>query len=88
MKVTIEVPDELYRRVKSQAALTGRSVREVTTELYQHWLGDTPPDQRAPSAAAWLEEWVALGHEALQGANPATTASDILAADRARLDSR
>jgi hypothetical protein len=29
MKATIEVPDDLYRRVKAKSALEGRAVREV-----------------------------------------------------------
>ena len=39
MKVTIDVPDELYRRVKAKAALQGRTIREVTAELYQDLAG-------------------------------------------------
>ncbi|HCN27195.1 MAG TPA: hypothetical protein DIT64_00055 [Verrucomicrobiales bacterium] len=38
MKATIEIPDELYRRVKAKTALQGRAIREVTVELYQRWL--------------------------------------------------
>jgi hypothetical protein len=30
MKATIEVPDELYRRVKAKSAREGRAVHEVT----------------------------------------------------------
>lgn len=32
MKATIEIPDELYRRVKAKSALEGRPVREVALE--------------------------------------------------------
>lgn len=42
MKVTIEVPDELYRLVKAKAARLGRSVREVTLELLQKWVDEEP----------------------------------------------
>lgn len=45
MKATIELPDELYRRVKAKTALEGRAVREVTIELYQRWLEE---DATAP----------------------------------------
>ena len=38
MKATIDVPDELYRRVKAKTAIQGRAIREVTIELYQRWL--------------------------------------------------
>jgi hypothetical protein len=38
MKATIDVPDDLYRRVKAKTALQGRAVREVTIELFRNWL--------------------------------------------------
>lgn len=43
MKATIEIPDELYRRVKAKSALEGRTVREVTTELYRTWVDEPEP---------------------------------------------
>src|SRR5512137_2738729 len=38
MKTTIDIPDDLYRRVKAKSALEGRAVREVTVDLYRAWL--------------------------------------------------
>lgn len=38
MKVTVEIPDELYRRVKARSAMEGRPVRSVAVELFQKWL--------------------------------------------------
>ncbi len=32
MKTTIELPDELYRRAKSEAALRGRKLRDLVEE--------------------------------------------------------
>jgi hypothetical protein len=32
MKTTIEVPDELYRRAKAQAALNGRKLKDLVEE--------------------------------------------------------
>ena len=32
MKTTVEVPDELYRRAKSEAALRGRRLRDLVEE--------------------------------------------------------
>lgn len=52
MKATIDVPDDLYRRVKARSALEGRSVRDVALELFKRWLGEAGPgvDQsRIPS---------------------------------------
>lgn len=40
MKATIDVPDDLYRRVKARSALEGRSIREVALDLFRDWLGD------------------------------------------------
>jgi len=41
MKTTIDMPDDLYRRVKAKSALEGRTVREVTADLYRVWLQGT-----------------------------------------------
>ncbi len=40
MKATIEIPDELYRRVKAKSALEGLAVREVATTLFYTWVED------------------------------------------------
>jgi hypothetical protein len=39
MKATIEVPDDLYRRVEEKSAIEGRAVREVAIELFRGYLG-------------------------------------------------
>lgn len=41
MKTTIDMPDDLYRKVKAKSALEGRTVREVTADLYRAWLQGT-----------------------------------------------
>ena len=53
MKATIEVPDELYRRVKAKTALQGRAIREVTIELYQRWLEQDESESAAPPVSAF-----------------------------------
>lgn len=40
MKATIDIPDDLYRRVKARTAEEGRRIREVAAELFQKWLDD------------------------------------------------
>ncbi len=57
MKATIEIPDELYRLVKAKSALEGRAVREVTVELYQHYVGqeDVPMAEAGEAAEGVLE---------------------------------
>jgi hypothetical protein len=38
MKATIDIPDDLYRRVKAKTAEQGLKIRDVTIELFQMWL--------------------------------------------------
>ena len=88
MKATIEIPDELYRRVKAKSALHGRAIRDVTMELYQRWLADEVAAASQPSPEQWLEDWIRLGEETLRNAPPGPTATEILAVDRDRLERR
>ena len=81
MKATVDVPDVLYRRVKARAAMEGRAVRDVTIELYEHWLGDrNQGDGTSQDAAdAWLARWRdlgdAIGHAAV---DPRATAQIVI----------
>jgi hypothetical protein len=64
MKVTLDIPDDLYRRVKARSAMEGRPIRSVAVELFQNWLegpkkpGIEPPlselTQTEIDAAPWL----------------------------------
>ena len=86
MKTTLDIPDDLYRRVKARSALLGRAVREVTIELYQRWLGESPGGApQARSSEQWLDEWLRLGETLLREAPNRPTGTEILAADRRRL---
>ena len=40
MKATIDIPDDLYRRVKARTAGEGRRIREVAAELFRQWLDE------------------------------------------------
>jgi hypothetical protein len=42
MKATIDIPDDLYRRVKAKSAMEGLAVREVAVSLFSTWIGETP----------------------------------------------
>ena len=89
MKATIEVPDDLYRKVKAKSALQGRTVRAVTVELFQQWLDQetvTPGDAPSPSSEGWPENWFRLADEAFKDAPPGPSAREILEHDRGRLD--
>lgn len=92
MKATIDIPDALYRQVKARAAMEGRSVREVSIELYERWLAEAvgrakkrSGGQRHDASAAadaWLSRWEQLGDEiARKGVDPRTS-REILLAER------
>ena len=53
MKTTIEVPDELYRRAKAEAALRGRRLRDLVEEGLRLVL-QAPRGRRGPSSLAGL----------------------------------
>ena len=43
MKATLDIPDDLYRRVKARSAMEGRPVRSVAVQLFQKWLDGPSP---------------------------------------------
>lgn len=86
MKATVDIPEELYRKVKAKSALLGKPVREVTVELYRRWLDEEMPEQAGETPEDWLRSWLALADEALKNAPPGPSAREILAADRNRLE--
>ncbi len=53
MKTTIEVPDELYRRAKAEAALRGRKFRDLVEEGLRLVL-EAPRNRRRHSSLAGL----------------------------------
>jgi hypothetical protein len=85
MKVTIDVPDDLYRRVKAKTALQGRAVREVTIELFRNWLeeSETNAKERTGKPASWVD---GLLKHTVPAAVPGPTAREILEQGRGRLD--
>ena len=88
MKTSIDIPDELYRRVKAKSALQGRHVRDVTIELYERWVADERADVRNDREAAlrWLDGMLKLGAELFEDAPPGPTTREILSVDRDRLE--
>jgi plasmid stability protein len=47
MRTTIDLPDELFRRLKARAALDGRKLKDVLTEFVEQGLEAAPaPDFR------------------------------------------
>jgi len=49
MKATIEFEDALYRRLKAEAALSGRKVRDMVAEGVRRVLAEPGPVTAAPS---------------------------------------
>ncbi len=88
MKATIDIPDALYRRVKAKSAILGRTIREVTTDLYEAWLAEKDNGEVPNSAEKWLEEWIRFGAEVTRDAPEAPTAIEIIESDRNRLERR
>ena len=67
MKATLEIPDELYRKVKARSALEGRPVRAVAAELFEKWLsgefeitGKSPEPTAIPAEAAKAYPWLKI----------------------------
>ncbi len=57
MKATIEIPDDIYRQVKSRTALEGLSLRSVAIDLFQRWLSSSssqPTSTSSPLTSAEL----------------------------------
>ncbi|HLY06793.1 MAG TPA: hypothetical protein VKR31_13705 [Rhizomicrobium sp.] len=46
MKTTVELPDELYRRVKAEAALSGRKVKDLVEAGLSLLLDRSPASRR------------------------------------------
>jgi hypothetical protein len=80
MKATIDIPDDLYRRVKAKTALKGRAVRDVTIELFRNWVqepGTTTATGGAP--VSWVDQ---LLEHTVPADRPGPTAREILEKDR------
>ena len=85
MKATIDIPDDLYRQVKAEAALRGLTVREVTTRLYRRWLKEGEGANALEAPSVWLRSWLDEADEAIGRAPPGPSARQELARDRKRL---
>ncbi len=60
MKATMNLPDELYRKVKAQSALRGQPVREVVIGLLEDWISSGAaelPGKDNPTEASTLPSW-------------------------------
>jgi hypothetical protein len=55
MKTTVEVPDDLYRRAKAEAALSGRKLKDLVEEGLRLALAAPRKARRPPSLAALMK---------------------------------
>jgi hypothetical protein len=55
MKTTVELPDELYRRVKAEAALRGRKLKDLVEEGLRLVLETPRSKRRRPSLAGLMK---------------------------------
>ena len=55
MKTTVEVPDDLYRRAKAEAALRGRKLRDLIEEGLRLVLEAPRKTRRRPSLAGLMK---------------------------------
>ncbi len=46
MRTTVDIPDELFRRAKSEAALRGRKLRDLVEEGLRLVVEQTPPEEK------------------------------------------
>ena len=90
MKTTIELPDELVVEIKIEAARQRKKLKELVPELVRAGLRERrrSPAGGREAAERWLDAWVKAGEEATRHLPPGPTASEILAADRERLERR
>jgi len=50
MRTTLDIPDTLYRQVRSRSALEGTTLRSITITLYTDWLAR--PQEHAEELSA------------------------------------
>jgi len=55
MKTTVEVPDDLYRRAKAEAALRGRKLKDLVEEGLRLVLEGQPETKRPPRLAELMK---------------------------------
>jgi hypothetical protein len=73
MKATLDIPDDLYKRVKVRSALEGKPIRSVAIELFQRWI-QTPTDVEDKNESVSLSAedykkypWLELARQYMNG---------------------
>jgi len=88
MKTTIDLPDDLVTEIKIEAARQHRKLNDLVPELLRDGLHAQrlPSQGRAADGRTWLDAWIELGRTATTGLPAHPTATEVLAADRDRLE--
>lgn len=60
MKTTLDIPDELFRRVKATAALEGRSLKDFVSHALETHLAPLPVTPDANNEPPWMRGFGAL----------------------------
>ena len=71
MRTTVDIPDELFRRAKSEAALRGRKLKDLVEEGLRKLLEEpvsgeqAEPVRRKPKISAHdlMKEWCGIGQD-------------------------
>ena len=77
MKAIIDIPDDLYRKVKAKSALEGKRIREVTIDLFEQWVHEDA-SRNSETPEEWLSRVRSLAEESVADRiAEAPSASDI-----------
>jgi hypothetical protein len=92
MKATIDIPDEIYRKVKAKAALQNIRIKELVTALLERWINERAPAvageadaearRRVDEMDVWLAEWQRIGTEIEEKSVDPRSMVEILNVDR------
>jgi hypothetical protein len=66
MRTTIDLPDDLFRRAKSEAALRGRKLKDLVEEGLRAVVDKTPPDGDSGSKEARSKPRKITAHDLLK----------------------
>ena len=82
MKATLDIPDDLYKRVKARSAMEGKPIRSVAIELFQRWIqAPSAMDDKNGSVSLFAEDyknypWLKLARKYISG-NQSSDFADI-----------
>jgi plasmid stability protein len=86
MKTTIDLPDEVFRKVKVRAAEEGRTMRDLIVEALTESLKKNSAVEKAPRKTyeEYLHEWETLAQRVSEDMPPGKSALEDLKKSRDR----